>query len=237
METERRGPGRPIERQARGVELRDIKPDYDPTEKVYERWFYSREYQQFIGVDLHVLSPELEHERQESLARSAEEGGERAIPRAMLREEQENPPPAVVDSMCAMIIQGTFPWVAAAACGIGRGALKRLQEINEDVAHAIETAHGTARASAEMRVYASNPEFWLQKGPGKQRPDAPGWGEERALTGAGGADLPPSVTVNNTLHISVATNEELEQLEEIYAQIDARAKGALPAGSSTVEME
>jgi hypothetical protein len=225
-------PASPINR---GADLRDIKPDYDPTETIYERWFYSREWQEFLGVELHVLPPALEKERQEALARAAE--GENVISRAVTRDMQTNPSPQVVDSMCALILQGCFPWVAASAVGIGRQALKHLQETNEDVMHAIETSHGTARASAEMRVYASNPEFWLQKGPGKQRPDAPGWGEERALTGAGGADLPAPVTTNNHLSISVATNDELEQLEQLYDRWDARARGALPLESPATEME
>lgn len=42
----------------------------------------------------------------------------------------------------------------------------------------VRRAKGKARATAETYVYADDPYRWLRSGPGRSRPDRPGWTEE-----------------------------------------------------------
>lgn len=218
-------------RTAIGVPIEEIKPCYDPTEPLPSvvTWFHSREWQELLfelGSETRPLAPlgdALEKERQQMLARITQEQSVEPVEAPYKPNDGGMPPPHVTNGVCALIMQGVFPWVAANAYGVSKAQLKRLEETNEDIANAILTAHGTARASAEARVFASNPEFWLKYGPGKQKPDAPGWGEERAITGAEGTPLPSQQVTVNQILIQHATDDELERMEELYKRMEERA--------------
>jgi hypothetical protein len=94
------------------------------------------------------------------------------------------------------IRSGAFPHIAAAAEGVApevfdqwleRGTRKtprpgrRYRRFARNVLQAI----GVARIRAEIRALEKDPKFWLLSGPGKDRPDCPGWtGAVRARAAA-----------------------------------------------------
>ena len=63
----------------------------------------------------------------------------------------------------------------------GKSGRRPYSELLEKV----RIAHATARCEAETRVFNEKPLEWLRLGPGRSRPDEPGWtetpeGRERA---------------------------------------------------------
>lgn len=92
----------------------------------------------------------------------------------------------------ASIRLGAYLWVAAAAAGIDpRTLLYWLQKGRDGIEpyiqlfHEVEEAQGFARLSAETRVHRDDPKFWLRVGPGRERPDRPGWTEEARIEHSG----------------------------------------------------
>lgn len=94
------------------------------------------------------------------------------------------PTPELTQAVCSLIRHGVYPHTAAAAHGISpttlaewlergerRGAAKGYREFAAEVAQA--EAH--ARTLAESAVFKDDKKCWLRSGPGRERPDSPGW--------------------------------------------------------------
>ena len=94
--------------------------------------------------------------------------------------------PELIQAICERIRVGSYPYIAAAACGIPRstfyawmdkGRKKRSLKIYRELLDRVSEASATARSSAEVRVFRDQPFQWLRYGPGRDRPDEPGWTE------------------------------------------------------------
>lgn len=94
----------------------------------------------------------------------------------------------VQTAIVEQIQKGAFPYVAAQAAGIGAttfyewmraGRNAKRKDRYRDFFDAVTTAAGTARTSAETRVFESDPKSWLRLGPGRDTgdPEYPGWTE------------------------------------------------------------
>src|SRR5262249_10830920 len=77
-----------------------------------------------------------------------------------------------------------FPHVAAKAWGMSAAQLEFILEQaetgsdkskNAKFGKKIIQAQATARLRAEMEAYDKNPILWLKSGPGKEKPQNPGW--------------------------------------------------------------
>src|SRR6516164_9462118 len=94
------------------------------------------------------------------------------------------PTPDLEQVVAAYIRAGGFPHVAAEAAGVPRavfeGWLRRAQAARPGAAYrrfadAVRLAQAQARLGAEIAALKDKPLDWLKAGPGKERPDAPGW--------------------------------------------------------------
>lgn len=90
--------------------------------------------------------------------------------------------------------KGVFPSVAVEATGIpsdvffevlAHGREHQNSPYREIYSNFI-MMQAQARAGAEMRVYEESPLAWLLHGPGRDRPDHPGWTRQSAITGPNG---------------------------------------------------
>ena len=84
---------------------------------------------------------------------------------------------------------GAFDWVAAQAAGIGKTTFYRWMQSGEagrrpyaNFYEAVCEARAQARVAAETEVRRDNPLAWLRYGPGRARPDEPGWTESREIS-------------------------------------------------------
>lgn len=76
-------------------------------------------------------------------------------------------------------------------------ALTEAEKLWKEFVENIEQAHASARVKAETRVYEENPQYWLGRGPARDKgPENPGWSERHEVTGADGKPL--SVEVSAT---------------------------------------
>ncbi|MCC6224716.1 MAG: hypothetical protein IT201_14630 [Thermoleophilia bacterium] len=98
---------------------------------------------------------------------------------------------ALVRAIARDVERGAFLGVAAEANGVSKrslftwlergrdvedGALPREgNELFVELLAAVERAHARARLEAETVVHDSEPLAWLKFGPGREKPDAPGW--------------------------------------------------------------
>jgi hypothetical protein len=94
------------------------------------------------------------------------------------------PTPDLEQVVAAYIRAGGFPHVAAEAAGLPRAVfedwLRRGQAPRPAAAlrrfcDAVRLAQAQARLGAEIAALKDKPLDWLKAGPGKERPDAPGW--------------------------------------------------------------
>lgn len=98
--------------------------------------------------------------------------------------------PEVQAGIVESIKAGAFDWVAAQAAGVdprtfyrwmaqgasGRGRFSQFcQEVKQARAH--------ARKIAETEVFKNNPFAWLRYGPGREKPNEPGWTDSVELSG------------------------------------------------------
>lgn len=118
--------------------------------------------------------------------------------------------PNVVADIANGVSGGIFPHVAAGMAGVSQRTYYRYMERGREADetyepeqasdvpsaerpywqfwHALTHARAVARASAENRVFISDPLRWLKEGPGRDHgdPAEPGWTAQVALTGDGG---------------------------------------------------
>ena len=92
--------------------------------------------------------------------------------------------PALQAQIVAFIRGGGFPHVAAEAAGLPRQVFERWLRRGRKAdappnyhafALAMMEAEAQARLHAELTTLNDKPLDWLKAGPGKERPDAPGW--------------------------------------------------------------
>jgi hypothetical protein len=90
--------------------------------------------------------------------------------------------PMQQQQIVAAIRAGGFTQVAAESFGLSpveldaclrRGQAKRSRL--RSLANDLRQAAAQARLRAEMTVFAAEPRIWLEHGPGRDRPDHPGW--------------------------------------------------------------
>ena len=130
-------------------------------------------------------------------------GGRRSILETLMEDVQDE-----YQRLLMTIELGAYDYVAAEAIGIGKSTWsqwmrygRRDDEAGEDSIYRrfmldVMQAQAKARMTVEMQVRRDNPEFWLTRGPGKTRPDRPGWTESIAVVGDADAD---PITVSNHL--------------------------------------
>ena len=103
-----------------------------------------------------------------------------------------------VDKIVTAVRGGAFPYVAARAFGVPRVTHYRWMEAGERGAPLyreywakVSEAAAAARWQAEVEVRRENPLAWLRYGPGRERPDEPGWTErsEHAVNGTDGGPV------------------------------------------------
>ncbi len=88
----------------------------------------------------------------------------------------------------AMILQfiraGSYDWVAAEAAGVPRSLFEHWLRVGEasprrpyrEFFYEVMRARAEARVAAELTALKKDARFWLRYGPGRDRPDQPGWG-------------------------------------------------------------
>lgn len=105
--------------------------------------------------------------------------------------------PEVHQRIVAFIRSGAFAWVAAEAAGISKTTFHRWIQQGEaetrgryyDFAEDVRQAKAQARVAAEIEVRKLSPATWLRFGPGRDRPEEPGWTDQRQLTGPDGGHV------------------------------------------------
>jgi hypothetical protein len=92
--------------------------------------------------------------------------------------------PEVERLILSYIRSGGYPWVAAESAGIpravfrqwlGRGAKSQGRGIYRRFYVNILQARAQARLGAEVETRKRDPRFWLTHGPGREKPNLPGW--------------------------------------------------------------
>ena len=105
--------------------------------------------------------------------------------------------PEVQNKVVAFVRSGSFAWVAAEAAGISKATYYRWMKRGGEATHgiyrdfyeAVREAMAQARVAAEIAVREHNPLAWLRYGPGRSRPDEPGWTESHEVTGLDGGPV------------------------------------------------
>jgi hypothetical protein len=91
--------------------------------------------------------------------------------------------PEAARRIVAAVGSGAFPWAAAEAAGVSRGAfaawLRRKGEPYRTFRRQVAEAEGRARVLAEVQAYQKDVKFWLRYGPGRTRPGRAGWSDLR----------------------------------------------------------
>lgn len=86
-------------------------------------------------------------------------------------------------AICAFTRQGAYPHVAAQAVGLPLATYDKWMSIGASKTRSIHgifrlavlEAQSQARLAAEQALFTDDPVAWLKAGPGKERPDNPGW--------------------------------------------------------------
>lgn len=93
--------------------------------------------------------------------------------------------PELQKQITAAIRAGAFPHIAAESFGVPTWLFdhwmakgldrKRVIQPFRDFALEIQQAKAQARLRAEMEIFKDDPKTWLKSGPGKEKPEEPGW--------------------------------------------------------------
>ena len=102
--------------------------------------------------------------------------------------------PEVANDIEDLVMRGSYPWVAAATCGVTRETFSKWRRKSETdpflkiFFNRLEVAEAQARGTAEQEVLSTQPATWLTKGPGRNAgPDGEaGWGEKVEIEHKGG---------------------------------------------------
>lgn len=135
----------------------------------------------------------------------------------------------IQEKIVAYIRAGAFDWVAARAAGIAQSTfylwMKGDTPRRAQFRDAVEEARAQARLAAEVEVRKRNPEFWLSRGPGRERPGQPGWGEKTTheIVGHDGGPIKSET-------IAKAQPVAPDQLADVLAVLTAA--GLVPTGES-----
>lgn len=137
--------------------------------------------------------------------------------------------PETQAKIVSYIRAGAFDWVAARAAGIAQSTfylwMKGDTPRRAQFRDAVEEARAQARLAAEVEVRKRNPEFWLSRGPGKERPGQPGWGEKTTheIVGNDGGPIKSET-------IAKAQPVAPDQIADVLAVL--AAAGLVPTGES-----
>jgi hypothetical protein len=92
--------------------------------------------------------------------------------------------PEVEHLILSYIRSGGYPWVAAESAGIPRqvfrqwlrqGSKPQARLIYRRFRTSVIQARAQARLGAELETRKRDPRFWLTHGPGREKPNVPGW--------------------------------------------------------------
>lgn len=149
-------------------------------------------------------------------------------PRVKLTPELEN-------QILASIRMGGYPHVAAAAWGVPEwlwdqwmqwGAKRNPRQPYKNFHQKVEQAKAQARLKAEMAAMENDPRFWLKNGPGKERPDSPGW-----------AAMVRPILTSSSQTINLFTSPDFIQFMQTLRQVLAPYPEALKALAEATEKQ
>lgn len=86
---------------------------------------------------------------------------------------------ALTHQIISSIRAGGYPYIAAEAWGLSRDDfddwMRRKEPAYADFAARVKQAHAQARLRAETEAFSGDPKVWLERGPGRETADRPGW--------------------------------------------------------------
>ncbi len=150
-------------------------------------------------------------------------------------------------AIVAAIRAGSFAWVAAEANGISQTTLKAWMRKGERArrepyrtfALEVRQARAQARLSAELEVRRAEPFAWLRFGPGRERPEEPGWTESKEVKHSGTFDVIHSVEWTRLASAIQAALEPYPDARLAVAEALEKAEDTplLPAASDAASSE
>lgn len=139
-------------------------------------------------------------------------------------------PLASLTRMINYIRNGAYDWVAAQAVGIDPSTFARwmLEGMLETAEAPIRQfyvsvceAKASARITAEVEVKRDNPQFWLRCGPGKTKPNQPGWTDERNANDSIATGLLGTSGIDNEVSSGEAQQVTIIQNQQVLVMGDA----------------
>lgn len=97
----------------------------------------------------------------------------------------------LISEICNLIRAGAYDFIACERNGISQSTfyswIRQAEVEGADpllvqFLQSVEEAKATARCIAEIKVLKEQPATWLLKGPGRERPNRPGWSNENVVT-------------------------------------------------------
>lgn len=131
--------------------------------------------------------------------------------------------PELKSTVCAFIVAGAFPHVACEAAGVPWEVFERWLTIGSPINRkrgwkphksytplwcAVMQAKAQARLRAEMAALSDDPVAWLKSGPGKDKPNNPGWS----------STIRPQLRENNT-QVNVLLSPEMQGIFASILQV------------------
>lgn len=128
--------------------------------------------------------------------------------------------PEIIDAIAERIRQGTFPYIAAQSVGVARSTFYDWMGRGEsgrtpfsELLDKVREASAAARHDAEARVFQEKPLEWLRLGPGRSKPNEPGWTDTMVL--AGDPERPIEHHHQHGSYLVLDEAETAETLEEL----------------------
>lgn len=130
--------------------------------------------------------------------------------------------PEIENQLLQFIRAGGFDWVAAEAAGVPRDLFRQWLEKGRRTARSpfrrlhlnVMTARAQARLTAEIQTRDKDPRFWLKHGPGRERPDAPGW--TNPVKAQYGKSRPPS---RDDMQLAAELKMALAPIPDAHARV------------------